>query len=258
MENSLTSQPSQLSPERWPRNTFPLGYTILTAIGCVVVLFAALFFFFFLSTKLVVHLDFRAVDPKHLTPSQTGIFLILQDLSYLPAIALLFYAVPRLAKRTLGELGIGRLRWSDLRNGVAGAALTWLAVALASVVLDGVTHQTHHQQELSMFEDLRGLPAIICGVTAVCIAPFCEEMIFRFFLLNALLRYMPVTIAVFLNGVLFGLAHGQLDVAPILAVCGIALATIYYRTGSLWANIIAHACFNGITTIALLVFHVGG
>jgi membrane protease YdiL (CAAX protease family) len=63
---------------------------------------------------------------------------------------------------------------------------------------------------------------------------------------------------VLLSGALFGLAHwlpGNLGAIVPLAAVGMVLAGIYYRTASLAAAMLAHAFFNSLTVVTVLVFH---
>jgi len=72
------------------------------------------------------------------------------------------------------------------------------------------------------------------------------------------LRYAPPWLAALFSAILFGFAHWQPGnagaIAP-LAAGGIALATVYYRSGSLVASMLTHSLFNTFTVVAVLVFH---
>lgn len=255
MENSSTSQPSQLSPKRWPSNAFAIWPTLGTAVAVLAILIGSVIGLLIIATACGLILP--KGSPQNFAPEQTTAMFILQDIVYLPMLAFLFFAVPRLAKRSLAELGFAAPRWRDLRYGLIAVCVAWVGVTAAAMLVDAVSHQHHHQNELALFNHLNPMQATIAAITAVVLAPFSEEVLFRFFLFNGLLRYMPMALAVIIDGALFGLAHMQLDVALPLAVCGMVLAATYYRTGSMWANIIAHSGFNGITTAVLLIFHPG-
>jgi len=95
------------------------------------------------------------------------------------------------------------------------------------------------------------LLAMAFGVLAVVIAPFVEELMFRGFLFNTILRYTPVWAAATLSGIVFGLSHGSLTAFVPLAGSGIVLAYVYYVTGSLPASMLTHALFNAIN-VALI------
>ena len=54
----------------------------------------------------------------------------------------------------------------------------------------------------------------------------------------------PGTLAIVVTGVLFGLAHAESLQLLGLAVFGIILSFVSYRTGRLGMNMVAHATFN--------------
>jgi hypothetical protein len=55
-----------------------------------------------------------------------------------------------------------------------------------------------------------------------------------------------------LSGVLFGIAHGDIFAAIPLALGGVVLCGVYYRTGNIFAPMISHALFNALSIVALL------
>jgi membrane protease YdiL (CAAX protease family) len=91
-------------------------------------------------------------------------------------------------------------------------------------------------------------------------APVFEELTFRGFIFNALLRYMPVWLAVLLSATLFGFAHfapGNAGAIVPLIAGGAVLAVVYYRSGSLVASMITHSLFNAFTVVAVASGHGG-
>ena len=90
-------------------------------------------------------------------------------------------------------------------------------------------------------------------------APFFEELFFRGVLLRALARlfgtiggWVGPALAIAVTGVLFGLAHAESLQLLGLAVFGIILSFVAYRTGRLGMNMVAHATFN-LTALAAAV-----
>ena len=100
---------------------------------------------------------------------------------------------------------------------------------------------------------MRDRTAIASFVTfAVIFAPFAEETIFRIFFFNFGLRFGGFWGGAILSGVLFGLAHGDLYEAIPLALGGIVLCYVYYRSRNAFASMISHALFNAFSIVALL------
>jgi membrane protease YdiL (CAAX protease family) len=65
-------------------------------------------------------------------------------------------------------------------------------------------------------------------------------------------RGASVVVAVIVDGLLFGLAHGEWVQLAGLALFGAVLAAVSYRTGRLGMNIVAHASFNLVAVLAIL------
>jgi uncharacterized protein len=155
----------------------------------------------------------------------------------------------------LPDLGLGRpLNWRYVGIGVvAGIALLFISGALEWIQERLVG--PHPQAILHVFAQHRGPLALILDLLSVAVlAPLAEELFFRGFLFTGLVQRMQLGVAATISGLLFGLAHADLWNAVPLSALGIGLALVYYRSGSLWTNIIAHATING--TQLLLIFLV--
>jgi membrane protease YdiL (CAAX protease family) len=91
-----------------------------------------------------------------------------------------------------------------------------------------------------------GMQRTLLALIATTIAPFCEEVAFRGWILTALrIRHRPV-FAILGSALLFALMH--LD--PVRFVALFALGTGYgwlaWRSGSIWPSVLAHATNNGL------------
>ncbi len=84
------------------------------------------------------------------------------------------------------------------------------------------------------------------GVAAALVAPFCEEVAFRGWLLTALRTRHRTGVAIASSAFLFALMH--LD--PVRFVALLALGSLYgwlaFRSGSIWPSVAAHAVNNGL------------
>lgn len=83
------------------------------------------------------------------------------------------------------------------------------------------------------------------------LVPFIEEVIFRGVLLGWLLKRLRFAYAAPLSAVIFSIAHGLPQLIPALAVMGLILATVAWRSGSLWPSIVVHGVFNSAMTVSL-------
>ncbi len=94
-------------------------------------------------------------------------------------------------------------------------------------------------------------PAILglMAFAAVIAAPLCEEIVFRGYLYSATKRFAGPWPAGICSALVFAAAHGSIAALLPLFVFGCVLVFVYEKTGSLWAPIAVHFCFNGATVI---------
>jgi len=179
-----------------------------------------------------------------------------------------FVGAPLLASRTQGtrhflrDLGV-RFRLIDLVGLVIGVA-GQLAIAVLYAPFQHDIHDYNGpSQKLTGASHGGGVLLIV--IASVLLVPFFEELFFRGLLFKALVRLcvplgggtgrarlLGVAGAVVLDGLLFGLAHGELVQLAGLALFGMVLAVVSYRTGRLGMNMAAHASFNLVAVVAIL------
>ncbi|MFZ0394752.1 MAG: CPBP family intramembrane glutamic endopeptidase [Terracidiphilus sp.] len=77
-------------------------------------------------------------------------------------------------------------------------------------------------------------------------AGFCEELLFRGFLVWYLAAWMPLFAAVTLSALIFGLGHLYLGPAqvPKTALFGLAMSLVVYAAGSLWPAMLLHTAID--------------
>jgi uncharacterized protein len=179
-----------------------------------------------------------------------------------------FVGAPWLASRTQGtrrflvDLGV-RFRPVDLLGifiGVGGQ----IAVVIMYLPFQHDIHDFNGPSQ-KLTGSSHGGGFLLIALATVLLAPFMEEVFFRGLLFKALARlFTPVVVtpgrarttgvvlAVVVDGLLFGLAHGEWVQLAGLAMFGMVLATVSYRTGRLGMNMVAHASFNFVAVIAIL------
>lgn len=247
--NRSISPPSPLSPTLWPTEAFRWWRSLLFAAGYVVVYLVP-------AAMLGVYVATR-YGRFTVATIPLGIVVALQLVTYVPQVAYLLWILPVLARRSLRELGL-RLRGSDLLWGLGGA-IAMIVVATAIGALEQkVFHLKIEETAVDLLRGAHGGVGLAFAFLAVVAAPFVEELTFRGFVFNALLRYTPPVVAAVASAILFGLAHldprSPSAVAP-LAGGGLVLAWVYYRSGSLVASMVSHGSFNLVTVVGVLVFH---
>jgi uncharacterized protein len=179
-----------------------------------------------------------------------------------------FFGAPWLASRRQGTRHLGadfglRFRWVDLWGiGIGVAAQIVIALLYAPF-----RHHIHNFDAPSqkLTGGAHGGGFVVVALATVILAPFMEELFFRGLLFKALTRLftpdrpastrargMAVVVAVVVDGLLFGLAHGEWVQLAGLALFGAVLAAISYRTGRLGMNMVSHASFNLVAVLAIL------
>ena len=186
-----------------------------------------------------------------------------------------FIGAPWLASRNQGtrhffrDLGV-RFRVIDLFGILIGVGGQILVAIMYAPFQHDIKNFNGPSQRLTGAS--HGAGFIIIAIATVLLAPAMEELFFRGLLLKALVRLFTklgavggariagVILAVIVDGLLFGLAHGEWIQLAGLATFGAILAAVSYRTGRLGMNMVAHASFNLVAIIAIaangnVVFH---
>jgi len=177
-----------------------------------------------------------------------------------------FIGAPWLASRTQGtrnfvrDLGL-RFRLIDLVGIAIGVGGQFMVALMYAPFQRHIHNFNGPTQRLTGGSHGGGF--VVIAVATVVFAPAMEELFFRGLLLKGLVRvFTPlravgggrtagVVVAVILDGLLFGLAHGEWVQLAGLAAFGIVLAVISYRTGRLGMNMVAHASFNLVAIVAI-------
>lgn len=93
----------------------------------------------------------------------------------------------------------------------------------------------------------------LMAFAAVVAAPLCEEIVFRGYFYPVLKRFTGMWPAALCSSLVFACAHGNLTAALPLFLFGGLLVLLYEKTGSLWAPVAVHFCFNGATVLIQIV-----
>jgi membrane protease YdiL (CAAX protease family) len=181
-----------------------------------------------------------------------------------------FFLGPVLASRVRGtkhlaaDLGVA-FRPADLWGiaiGIGGQVLVTL------LYLPFISHLSNFNAPTTKLTGgAHGASFLVISVLTVVGAPFFEELFFRGLLLRGLLglfgatgsrastgavRVVLIGLAVVLDGLLFGLAHGELEQLAGLAVFGCILAVVALKTQRLGMNMVSHATFNLVAVLAIV------
>jgi len=98
-----------------------------------------------------------------------------------------------------------------------------------------------------------GLGVALLIVLVVLCAPVIEELFFRGLVLRSIQAQYNDTLALIGSAVLFGLAHFQLLQLPALVMFGLVSGYCAQRTGRLGMSMFAHAGFNAVSVLVLVL-----
>ncbi|MFN9545555.1 MAG: lysostaphin resistance A-like protein [Cyanobacteriota bacterium] len=98
-----------------------------------------------------------------------------------------------------------------------------------------------------------GWALLAFALTAIVLAPFFEEILFRGVLLPVVARQLGAGWAVLISALIFAIAHLSLAELVPLSVLGVGLGLLRWQTGRLAASVCLHALWNGLTFFNLLL-----
>jgi membrane protease YdiL (CAAX protease family) len=171
-----------------------------------------------------------------------------------------------LASRTRGsgnpaaDMGFRISRWDapvGIAIGIAGQLVVDLLYLPFEHVVPGLQHELNAPAN-RLTGGFHGPDLAVIGVLTVVVVPVVEELFFRGLLLQSLVRMFrgvgsrlgPV-LAILSTGILFGLAHAEPVQLAGLALFGVVLSVMAYRTGRLGPSMFAHAAFNGFAVVVV-------
>lgn len=176
-------------------------------------------------------------------------------------LALYFIVNDRLAVRPLANLmGLSRKIYaSDVGRvflGWAGYMLLFIPIQLlVSHFVPGFNPE--QVQDVGFSKDGDGYEILIIGIMLCLVAPVVEELVFRGYLYGHLRHYMPWWGVAIITSGLFGLAHGQWNVALDAGLMGFVACFLREKTGAIWAGIGLHMLKNFIAFTVLFIFKLG-
>lgn len=159
-----------------------------------------------------------------------------------------------------------RFRRRDLPVGLLAAAVGRGTTVIVAVPVYGAFHDLLRNPQVGLRTSaLHGGLLVAFALTACLGAPVVEELFFRGLIQTRLVSLHGPTVGIALTSAMFGAAHliGWRGPASLLAAAAIAsggavLGYTRQRTGRLGTSILAHAVFNGVVVIFLVVAAAGG
>jgi hypothetical protein len=227
----------EVPSEDWPAWTAPLalvGALVLAATGALIVDLPALALGAKITSSHVPHgLEFADT--------------VVQDAAFVLTAWLCATVGGRTAHAWQFGLRTARTprAWTVLA--VPGTYLTFFVFTIVWGALLHVNAKEKLLEQLGANESV--LLLVLSAALTTVMAPICEEFLFRGFVFKALRKWRGPAPAAVLTGVAFGAFHlgsaPAVDIVP-LAVLGLGLCLLYWRTGSLYPCIATHSLNNSI------------
>jgi membrane protease YdiL (CAAX protease family) len=167
--------------------------------------------------------------------------------------------LPRWVKRhrtTLSDTGLQRLpSWADIGLAPLGFIAYFIVSALLTLTVTALIpgFDISQPQETGFSNLTSQYEYLLAFLTLVVLAPVAEEILFRGYLYGKLRRVAPVWLVILIVSVLFGVVHGQWNVAVDVFVLSVVLCVLREITGSIWAGILLHMVKNGVAFYFLFV-----
>jgi hypothetical protein len=152
-----------------------------------------------------------------------------------------------------------RLRWGEgplalrIANGAALGLL--LGGGILALVSSIAGHLAPDPRIVLLMSGGDPTHVIVMSLLTVVVAPLVEEILFRGLLLESL-RVRGKTTAVLGSAIFFAVWHFIPTAIPYYVALGAGLGGLYIKRG-LASSMAAHACFNGVLTVAAIIVVLG-
>lgn len=212
------------------------------------------------------------VAEEVLTTSSTGMIFIGSALIYGLTILILLI-VPRMLSKKIPlmkvlianhlELGFdGWLpTWRQLLLGavgfVAAIILMFIITLLVTLIIPGIDINQAQDVGFATQTFYNRKELVMIFVTLVVLTPIAEEILFRGYLYGKLRSRWPIWATITAVSVLFGLAHGQANVAIMTASMSIVMCITRELSDSIYPSIIIHAIKNALAFYLVFVLAIG-
>lgn len=215
---------------------FPLWPTAAAACAVIAVAFLA---------AILIGIPTVIAFGSPRNPGDLGANLI-EAAFYLGGAAALIPFLERLSHRSLAGLGVRPMHAKDW-GFVASALILILTLQVVYQLILGAFHQQNHVQAgFANFRVRSPEGAVMVLLNGAVIAPIVEELFFRGLLFNAFATRMPIVVAAFISGALFGVAHGDPVLFPVLMLFGVMQALFYRLSGNLVVPMLVHGANNAL------------
>lgn len=245
----------------------PAGRSVSFALGGTVWILIAWGISSLLVLPLVVTLVAASLglSGEEFIRSSNIVTTIVLSFLYAPLMLVLVWAVfrPILEKQGWSVkrlIALERLpRIKDVLNAIPAYLIYFVitVVVFTTITLLFPNLYLDQKQNLGISAPATLLEYVLTFCMLVILPPFIEEVLFRGFLFGTLRRGFSMVVSATLTSILFGVAHGQLNLFIDTFVLGLILCYLREKTGTIWTGIFVHGIKNAIAFTLLYVFKLG-
>ena len=232
--------------------TLPVARDDLQGFGVAILGFFGAIGLSLVFAHVAAALGARPLTVPNLVISQSGLWAGLCTTAYVVSHRRVGGSIADLGFRapTRGEIGIG-------------IGIGFVGISIAGRVSAGLRSLFPVNGGSHLFVSSRPSYALVYvfGLLACVGAPIVEELFFRGVVQSVLTRDLGTTPAIVIQGMLFGFAHFELGMTfneaavrcGTVMVLGLLNGWLRFRTGRLGAGMVAHATYNVLVTVTVLV-----
>lgn len=176
--------------------------------------------------------------------------------------AVLFWTFSAGTRSLVRDFGLRVAAWWEIPLGVAcGLIVQYAVIPLMYLPFEHLDRSLSHrlgqptQKETAAASHGSTVALVIVLIVLALGAPFVEELFFRGLVLRSLLVRIPVPLALVADALIFGLAHFEPLQFAGLALFGLVLAALAWKTGRLASPISAHMAFNLSAVLTAVHLH---
>jgi uncharacterized protein len=152
-------------------------------------------------------------------------------------------------------LGLRRFQIGRTLPIIFGLLVLIIGINVVYSFVINILHLNIQTNDQVLLRESATQPLTVYGLLAgsVLIAPFCEEIFFRGFVLAGLLRELSPAWAIVISASLFAIAHTDPSSFVPLLVIGLCLGFLRWHSGSTWASILLHMLNNLLASVLIVL-----
>lgn len=176
--------------------------------------------------------------------------------------AVVFWSFNSGTRSLVRDFGLRVVAWWEIPLGAAcGLIVQYGVIPLMYLPFEHLDRSLSHrlgqptQKETAAASHGSAVALVVVVIVLAVGAPFVEELFFRGLVLRSLLARIPVPVALVADALIFGLAHFEPLQFAGLAIFGLVLAVLAWKTQRLASPISAHMAFNLSAVLTAVHLH---